>query len=144
MKGKVSFFNEGIKFDLPKKKQAKTWINEVIEKDNKSCGVINYIFCNDTFLLDLNKTYLKHSTLTDIITFDFSENEIISGEIYISIQRVKENALLYNQSFSDELNRVMIHGILHLLGNKDKSPEEKINMRKKEDVCLSMLNPPSV
>jgi probable rRNA maturation factor len=140
MKGKVSFYNEEITFTLPKKTQIKSWIKHVIGKENKSCGLINYIFCNDSFLLELNKTYLKHTTLTDIITFDNTEGEIISGEIYISIERVKENASLYDQSFSDEINRVMIHGILHLLGNKDKSSREKSLMRKKEDDCLSLLN----
>jgi probable rRNA maturation factor len=139
MKGKVSFYNEEITFTLPKKMQTKSWIINVIGKDNKTCGLINYIFCNDSFLLELNKTYLNHTTLTDIITFDNTEGEIISGEIYISIERVKENAHLYNQSFIDELNRVMIHGILHLLGNKDKSSREKSLMRKKEDDCLSLL-----
>jgi probable rRNA maturation factor len=141
MKGTISFFNEGINFTLPKKTQIKDWIKEIIKKDKKSCGVINYIFCNDSFLLEMNKTYLMHNTLTDIITFDNSENENISGEIYISIERVRENSHLFSQSFADELNRVMIHGILHLLGNKDKSPLEKLSMRMKEDTCLSLLNP---
>jgi probable rRNA maturation factor len=140
MKGKISFFSEGIKFNLAKKNQTKVWIKDIIEKDQKNCGIINYIFCNDSFLLEMNKTYLNHNTLTDIITFDNTENDIISGDVYISIERVGENALLFSQSFIDELNRVMIHGILHLLGNKDKSPEEKSSMRKKEDACLSMLN----
>ena len=140
IKGTIAFFNEGINFTLPKKMLAKSWIKNVIERDKKSCGEINYIFCNDSFLLEMNKNYLNHNTLTDIITFDNSENDLISGEIYISIDRVKENALLYSQSFADELNRVMIHGILHLLGNKDKSPVDKSNMRMKEDACLEMLN----
>ena len=139
-KGTIAFFNEGISFTLPKKMLTKSWIKDVIESDKKSCGEINYIFCNDSFLLEMNKNYLNHNTLTDIITFDNSENDLISGEIYISIDRVKENALLYSQSFADELNRVMIHGILHLLGNTDKSPAEKSTMRKKEDACLEMLN----
>jgi probable rRNA maturation factor len=140
MKGTISFFSEGINFTFPKKMQTKVWVKEVIEKHQKTCGLINYVFCNDSFLLEMNKAYLNHNTLTDIITFDNSENEIISGEIYISIERVRENAKLFSQSFTDELNRVMIHGILHLLGNKDKSPSEKSSMRKKEDTCLSMLN----
>jgi len=140
MKGTISFFNEGITFNLPKKTQTKFWIKEVINDDNKTCGLINYIFCSDSFLLELNKTYLNHTTLTDIITFDNSGANIISGEIYISIERVKENALLYSQSFTDELNRVMIHGILHLLGNMDKSPHDKSKMHKKEDDCLALLD----
>jgi rRNA maturation RNase YbeY len=142
MKGTISFFNEVIKFTLPEKMQTRLWIKKVIEKEEKSCGIINYIFCNDSFLLEMNQKYLNHTTLTDIITFDNTEGNIISGEIYISIERIKDNALKYSQSFSDELNRVMIHGILHLLGNKDKSSRDKINMQKKEDICLSMLNSP--
>jgi probable rRNA maturation factor len=140
MKGSVSFFNAGISFTLQNKALTKAWIIKVIEKDNKLCGDINYIFCNDDFLLEMNKAYLKHSTLTDIITFDNTVKDIMSGEIYISIERVKENAILYNQSFTDELNRVMIHGILHLLGYKDKNPKDKSDMRMKEDACLSILN----
>jgi probable rRNA maturation factor len=140
MSGTINFFSEGITFKLPKKKQTKDWIKNVIYNNKKICGVISYVFCNDSFLLDLNKTYLNHTTLTDIITFDNTEGNSVSGEIYISIERVKENSLLYKQSFTDELNRVMIHGILHLLGNKDKSPEEKSAMRKKEEDCLSLFN----
>jgi probable rRNA maturation factor len=139
MKGKISFFNEGIKFTLQNKGDLRLWINDIIEKDGKSCGIINYIFCNDSVLLDMNKTYLNHNTLTDIITFDNTENSVIAGEIYISTERVKENALLYSQSFPDELHRVMIHGVLHLLGNKDKSAKDKAMMREKEDLCLSLL-----
>jgi probable rRNA maturation factor len=100
---------------------------------------INYIFCSDSYLLSLNKGFLKHNTLTDIITFDNSEGTgSMEGEIYISIERVKENATKYDVSFEDELNRVMIHGILHLLGYKDKKPSEKALMRKKEEAYLSL------
>jgi probable rRNA maturation factor len=140
MKGTISFFNEEIIFALPKKTQTRAWIKRVIEQETKSCGTINYIFCTDAILLGINKAFLKHTTLTDIITFDNSENDIIAADIYISIERVKENALLYDQSFADELNRVMIHGVLHLLGYKDKNPKDKSNMRMKEDACLSILN----
>ena len=140
MNGTVSFFSEGISFALPQKTKTKNWIKKVIGGNEKSCGVINYIFCSDSFLFDLNKNYLNHTTLTDIITFDNSEGDSVSGDIYISIERVKENSGLYSQSFTDELNRVMIHGVLHLLGNKDKLPEEKSAMRKKEDYCLALLS----
>jgi probable rRNA maturation factor len=90
----------------------------------------------------LNLSYINHTTLTDIITFDYTADRIISGDIYISIDRVKENALLYSKTFLDELNRVMIHGVLHLLGNKDKKPKDKVLMRKKEDDCLIFLQSP--
>lgn len=102
-------------------------------------GDINFIFCDDAYLSELNLSYLNHTTLTDIITFDYTDEGIISGDIYISIERVKENALLYSKTFQDELNRIIIHGVLHLLGNKDKKPKDKAMMRKKEDECLLLL-----
>jgi probable rRNA maturation factor len=102
---------------------------------------INYIFCSDSYLLSLNQGFLKHNTFTDIITFDNSEDpSSLEGEIYISIERVKENAKKYNVPIEDELSRVMIHGVLHLLGFKDKKPTEKALMRKKEEACLSLRN----
>lgn len=142
MHGKVSFFNEGINYRLLSRTKIKHWINEIIIMDAKIPGDINIIFCNDTYLSELNLSYLNHTTLTDIITFDYTADRIISGDIYISIDRVKENALLYSKTFLDELNRVMIHGVLHLLGNKDKKPKDKVLMRKKEDDCLIFLQSP--
>jgi probable rRNA maturation factor len=139
MHGKICFFNEGISHRLPGKTKLKQWINEVILRDAKIPGDINFIFCNDEYLSDLNLSYLNHTTLTDIITFDYTSDGIISGDIYISIERVKENAILYSKTFRDELNRVMIHGVLHLLGNNDKKPGEKAKMRRKEDECLLLL-----
>jgi probable rRNA maturation factor len=139
MSGKVSFFNEGINYRLQRKIRIKHWIFDVITANMKIPGDINFIFCDDTYLSELNLSYLKHTTLTDIITFDYTANGIISGDIYISIDRVKENALLYSNNFPDELNRVMIHGVLHLLGNKDKKPKDKAMMRNKEDECLILL-----
>jgi len=139
MHGKVRFFNEGINYRLLGKTKIKEWINEVILRDSKTSGVMNIIFCDDAYLSELNLSYLHHTTLTDIITFDFTADGIISGDIYISIDRVRENAMLYNKTCRDELNRVMIHGVLHLLGNKDKKPKDKAMMRKKEDDCLQLL-----
>lgn len=139
MYGKVSFFNQGINYRLLSKTIIKHWINEVILRETKIHGDINIIFCDDIYLSELNLTYLNHTTLTDIITFDYTDEGIISGDIYISIDRVKENALLYSKTFRDELNRVIIHGVLHLLGNKDKKPKDKSEMRKKEDDCLIIL-----
>lgn len=139
MFGKVSFFNQGIKYRLLSKTIIKHWINEVILRETKIPGDINIIFCDDIYLSELNLTYLNHTTLTDIITFDYTDEGIISGDIYISIDRVKENALFYSKTFRDELNRVIIHGVLHLLGNKDKKPKDKSEMRKKEDDCLIIL-----
>lgn len=100
---------------------------------------INYIFCSDFFLLNLNQDFLNHDTLTDIITFDNSENKImLEGEVYISIDRVKENASKFKSEFQDELDRVIIHGVLHLMGYKDKESTDKALMRKKEEACLSL------
>lgn len=103
---------------------------------------LNYIFCSDIFLHEINKTYLGHHTYTDIITFDYSEKNSheIEGEIYISVDRVKENAVTYQKTFHQELHRVIIHGVLHLLGYGDKTGEEQKEMRKKEEACLSLQN----
>ena len=137
--GKVSFFNEGIDYSLSGKTKIKHWITGVVIAQEQIPGDINIIFCNDAYLSELNLSYLNHTTLTDIITFDYTADGIISGDIYISLERVKENALLYSKTFRDELNRVMIHGVLHLLGNKDKKPQDKAIMRKKENECLALL-----
>ena len=139
MVGVIRFFSEDISFkiDLPRKKSQ--WIKEVARREKKTIKEINYIFCSDGYLLQLNQGFLNHKTLTDIITFDNSEGENgLEGEIYISIERVQENALKFNNEFEDELHRVMIHGVLHLIGYKDKKPSEKALMRKKEEACLSL------
>ena len=135
----IRFFSEDISFkvDLPRKKTL--WIKEVARREKKTIKEINYVFCSDKYLLQLNQGFLNHKTLTDIITFDNSEGKNgLEGEIYISIERVQENALKFNNEFEDELHRVMIHGVLHLIGYKDKKPSEKALMRKKEEACLSL------
>jgi len=116
----------------------KIWITKSVLKEQNTIGDINIIFCDDAFLLIKNKKYLNHSSLTDILTFDFSTGKSISGDIFISTERVKENATKYKVPFKNELNRVLIHGILHLLGYKDKTEKEKKIMRKKEDFYLSL------
>ncbi len=137
---KVTFFNEEISFHLKQKLFLKKWIADVIALENKKIGAINYIFCNDSYLLQINLEYLKHDTLTDIITFDYTQDSkgYISGDIFISIDRVQENAKELKILFEKELNRVMIHGVLHLLGYKDKSKAQKAIMRQKEDNSLSL------
>jgi len=115
----------------------KKWLKNVIQHHRKEGGNINFIFCSDRYLLGINKNYLNHNTYTDIITFSSSENnKIIAGDIFISVERICENARSFNSSFNDELHRVMIHGILHLLGFRDKSSKEKFIMRQKENECL--------
>lgn len=117
----------------------KNWIKYTIEKNNKQIGEISYIFCSDEQLLEINKEFLNHDYYTDIITFDYSESDIISGDLFISIDRIKDNAKTLGISYQEELHRVIIHGILHLLGFKDKTDEESQNMRLLENECLSNL-----
>jgi len=115
------------------------WLKLVIKSEKKASGDIQFIFCNDEFLLGINQAYLNHDTYTDIITFPTSQNaSIISGEIYISIERVKENASIRNIKFEFELSRVMVHGILHLMGYRDKTKAEQSEMRAKEDYYLNL------
>ena len=114
------------------------WLKEVINNENKKLGEIVFIFSNDNYLMKNNIKFLKHDTLTDIITFDYSVGDIISGDVLISIDRVKENAKTYKVSFLNELDRVMVHGLLHLLGYKDKTKKERKIMTSKEDFYLNI------
>jgi rRNA maturation RNase YbeY len=134
----INFFNEDIDFTLESNARIKNWIRKVIQGKGFAEGTINYIFCSDNYLLDLNVKYLEHDTYTDIITFDYTNEKVLSGDIFISIDRVKENSENYNTSFHDELRRVIIHGILHLTGLKDKTESESLNMRKNENQCLEL------
>ncbi len=137
----VRFFSEDVSFSLKNKRVLKSWINDVVNKNNYEVDNINIVFCSDQYLSGFNKTYLKHNTLTDIITFTYNNTETaaILGDIFISVERVKDNAKKYSISFSDELYRVIIHGILHLCGYEDKTKSEKNNMRAKENDSLQML-----
>ncbi|GAB4286227.1 MAG: rRNA maturation RNase YbeY [Marinilabiliales bacterium] len=133
----ILFHTQNTKLPLIKKNALKKWINNVIGSHNKKCGDINIIFTTDDDLLEINKQYLKRNTYTDIICFDYCENETIAGDLFISLPRVEENSIKYNVSFLNELHRVIIHGILHLLGYKDKTEAEKEKMRKTEDFYLN-------
>ena len=113
------------------------WIKNVILEENKELGKVNYIFCDDKYLLEKNIKYLDHDTLTDIITFNYCEGDVISSDIMISVERVMENSSIFENSFSEELNRVIVHGILHLVGYNDKTEKEKEIMRKKEDYYVN-------
>ncbi len=121
----------------------KKFIKEIVVRifldEAKKVNKINYIFCSDTYLLEINKKYLTHNFFTDIISFDLSEGEAVTGEIYISIDRVKENAIIHSASFRKELLRVIFHGVLHLCGYKDKKKSEITLMRKKEDYYLQLI-----
>lgn len=134
----IRFFPEQNDFKIKNPRKVSNWIKLVAKREKKVIGEINYIFCSDDYLLSLNQQYLNHKTLTDIITFDYSEGKTLNGEIYVSVYRVSENAKKFKVSFEDELHRVMIHGILHLAGYKDKKPADKAQMRKKEEACLSL------
>lgn len=126
------------KFELDQSEELSTWIEFVLDQEGKELGEINYIFCNDEYLLDINIKELKHNTLTDIISFDYTLGVVVSGDIFISYERVSENATSLGLKFRDELHRVMIHGILHYCGYGDKSDKEKLEMRSKEDYYLSL------
>lgn len=136
----ISFHSLVPSFSLKQKNKLREWLWTIAYLEKRGIGSINYIFCDDDYLLNINKEFLKHKTLTDIITFDNSEGINLSGEIYISIDRVKENAANYAPSFNDELRRVMVHGVLHLCGYKDKSKIESSLMRKKENQALRYWN----
>ncbi|WP_245915682.1 rRNA maturation RNase YbeY [Mangrovibacterium marinum] len=121
------------------KRKLKSWIKTVITSENQKPGAINYIFCSDEYLLKVNQEYLDHDYFTDIITFDYVENGIISGDIFISVDRVAENATQFGVSFDEELRRILVHGVLHLLGYPDKKADEKKLMTAKEDFYLSIF-----
>ncbi|QOD59812.1 rRNA maturation RNase YbeY [Polaribacter haliotis] len=133
-------FNYETDFEIVNEKSLEIWIENTIEKHNCEVGEINYIFCDDTYLHKLNVEFLQHDTLTDIISFDNSLGKLINGDIYISVERVADNATDFNVSFEEELHRVMIHGILHYVGFKDKTTTEKKEMRNQENIALYVLS----
>jgi len=135
----ISFFSEDVDFYINNSENNTRWINSIISNYSKIPGELTYIFCSDDYLLKLNIEHLNHDTLTDIITFDYTKTGIISGDIFISIDRVIENAKSFLVPFQEELNRVMAHGVLHLIGFKDKTSEEKKKMREAENLALENL-----
>ena len=133
-------FNYELDFKLEDEALYSDWISKVISSEKKNEGDINYIFCDDDYLLQINQQYLDHDTLTDIISFDYSIGNELHGDIYISVERVRENASDFNVSFDDEIKRVLIHGILHYCGYKDKNEEDEILMRQKEEEKMKMFH----
>ncbi|MDB5109754.1 MAG: rRNA maturation factor [Mucilaginibacter sp.] len=134
----IYFFEEDISYKLKNKKQVKQWIKDTILAEGFKLNELTYIFCSDNYLLQINQQYLDHDTYTDIITFDNADKDkVITGDIFISIDRIRENAVKFNQLVVDELHRVIIHGVLHLLGYKDKTPEDNKKMTQKEDQHLA-------
>lgn len=133
-------FNYETTFELANEDQITTWLSKVIETENKKEGDINYIFCDDEYLVEINQQYLEHDTLTDIISFDYSVGNELHGDIFISIERVKDNAQDFNVSFDEELHRVLVHGILHYCGYKDKSEADELLMRAKENEKMQLFH----
>lgn len=135
----IQFFSEDISFQIANEELIQYWISFVLHKHDASPGDLNYIFTSNAEILKINKEFLAHDYFTDIITFNYCEGNVVSGDIYISIDTVRENAQDFEVPFGQELNRVVIHGVLHLLGFDDANEEEKALMRKKEDECLADL-----
>jgi probable rRNA maturation factor len=133
-------FNYESDFSLDNEEAVAAWMSEVIESENKKEGEINYIFCDDEYLHKINLEYLNHDNLTDIISFDYTLGNEISGDIFISVERVQDNANDFKVSFETELKRVMVHGVLHYCGYKDKGEENEFLMRSKEDEKLAMFH----
>jgi rRNA maturation RNase YbeY len=134
----ISYFNEDIDFKFKGKALNNQWLRMVAGSEVRRVGDISIIFCSDNYILDVNMRYLQHDYFTDIITFDYCEGDRLSGDLFISIDSVRENALYYGAEFEDELNRVMVHGLLHLIGYDDHTEEEQKVMRAKEDYYLSL------
>ncbi len=125
-------------FELPEAPKVQKWLSEVVKRRGKSVGNINYLFCGDEYLLGVNRQYLQHDTYTDIITFDYVAGGLVSGDIMISVERVGENATGFGVPFKQELHRVIVHGVLHLLGQGDKSEAEAAEMRRQEEEALAL------
>lgn len=136
----MHFHNEEVSFSFNNKREVSLWLKSVVSSFQKELGVINVVFCNDQYLLKVNQTYLNHDYFTDIITFNYNENNLISGDLFISIDRVKENAINQKMEFNVEIHRVIVHGVLHLCGLNDQSKQEKEIMRGQENLFLQKLS----
>ena len=136
----IRFSSQSGDFELAEPEKVRRWLSEVVKRRKKSVGNINYLFCDDEYLLQVNRQYLDHDTYTDIITFDYVAGGLVSGDILISVERVGENAHQFDVSFEQELHRVVVHGVLHLLGQGDKSPAEAAEMRRQEEEALALWN----
>ena len=133
-------FNYESDFSLEQEEVYSSWIETIVESENKILGEISYIFCDDEYLHSINMQYLNHDTLTDIISFDYTEGDVISGDIFISVERVEDNANDFNVTFDEELKRVLAHGILHYCGYKDKSEADALLMRSKEEEKIKLFH----
>ncbi len=134
----VRYFFEDTKFQFKTKRLNNAWLKLVAESEIKRLGDVNVIFCSDNYILDINNKYLQHDYFTDIITFDYCEGDVLSGDLFISVDSVRENSITYGTEFENELNRVIVHGLLHLIGYDDHSKEDQKEMRSKENYYLSI------
>lgn len=134
----IHFFQEDSTYVIKHKTHIREWVLKCVESEGGTLGDLNYIICSDSYLRALNKEHLDHDYETDIVTFDYSSDQVLAGDLFISIDRVRANATDLKVSLKDELHRVLIHGVLHLAGYKDKLPEEQVIMRSKEDYCLTL------
>jgi rRNA maturation RNase YbeY len=137
--GAIRYFYEQTRFRMAQPIKVRQWLKRVARQEGWDIANLNYIFCSDAYLLSLNQSHLRHNTLTDVITFQYHQSgQPIEGDVFISIPRVRENAKKFGSPFTDELHRVMVHGLLHLMGYADKRPADKKRMQKKETACLSL------
>jgi len=136
----VRYFNEDIKFNFSNRRLNNRWLKSVSLNEDRKLGDVNIIFCSDKYELDINVKYLNHNYFTDIITFDYCEGKILSGDLFISIDSVRENANFFNTTFENELNRVIVHGLLHLIGYDDHTEADQKTMREKENFYLELRN----
>ena len=135
----ISFHNESVNNKTPSKRLLKAWIKEFVSNHGKKVGELAFVFCSDEKILEVNLNFLQHDYYTDIITFDYSEGEVISGDIFISVERVLENATFHQVAYNTELLRVISHGVLHLIGFQDKEEKKKVEMTRNEDLCMSLF-----
>lgn len=140
----IRYSLQDINFGFTKRRFTSSWLKRVAQEEKRSVGDINVIFCSDAYILELNNKYLNHNYFTDIITFDYCVGNMLSGDLFISVDTVKENSLFYNTSFEEELFRVIVHGVLHLIGYDDHTEEEKKIMRFKEDFYLQLKDSMSI
>jgi probable rRNA maturation factor len=134
----IRYYNENVRFSLKGKRFSNRWLKAVAKAENFSLGNIAIIYCSDSYILAMNKKFLKHDYYTDIITFDYCEGTVLSGDLFISIDSVRDNAAHFGTTFDDELNRVMVHGILHLIGYDDYTKSQQKTMRAKENEYLAL------
>lgn len=137
---RITFFSHNDDFVLHDEEKIKLWLGSVVESNGKHVGRLSYVFCTDDVMINYNRRFLNHDTYTDIITFDYTEADNVSGDIIISIDRVRENAENFGVSFTDELHRVLVHGVLHLLGQGDKNDEDAAEMRRRENIAINALD----